>query len=33
VVDVGICYPDARALKEDILDAFPGYGETILPLY
>jgi len=26
-------YPDARALKEDILDAFPGYGETILPLY
>jgi CheY-like chemotaxis protein len=26
-------YPDARALKEDILDYFPGYGETILPLY
>jgi len=26
-------YPDARSLKEDILDAFPGYGETILPLY
>ena len=26
-------YPDARALKEDVLDAFPGYGENILPLY
>ena len=26
-------YPDARALKEDIVGSFPGYGETILPLY
>ncbi len=26
-------YPDARALKEDIIDAFPGYGKNILPLY
>jgi serine/threonine protein kinase len=26
-------YPDARALKEDIINSFPGYGENILPLY
>jgi CheY-like chemotaxis protein/predicted Ser/Thr protein kinase len=26
-------YPDARALKENIIDSFPGYGENILPLY
>jgi len=26
-------YPDAQALKEDIINAFPGYGENILPLY
>ena len=26
-------YPDARALKEDIIDSFPDYGENILPLY
>jgi DNA-binding response OmpR family regulator len=26
-------YPDARALKGDIINSFPGYGENILPLY
>ena len=26
-------YPDARALKEDIINSFPDYGENILPLY
>ena len=26
-------YPDARALKEDIINSFPGYGENILPLF
>ncbi|MGB6012249.1 MAG: hypothetical protein WBI57_13375, partial [Desulfobacterales bacterium] len=26
-------YPDAWALKEDIINSFPGYGENILPLY
>ena len=26
-------YPDARALKEDIINSLPGYGENILPLY
>jgi CheY-like chemotaxis protein len=26
-------YPDARALKEDITNSFPGYGDNILSLY
>ena len=26
-------YPDARALQDDIINALPGYGEKILPLY
>ena len=26
-------YSDARALKEDIINSFPDYGENILPLY
>ena len=26
-------YPNARALKEDLVTSVPGYGKTILPLY
>jgi serine/threonine protein kinase len=26
-------YPNARALKEDLVASVPGYGKTILPLY
>jgi serine/threonine-protein kinase len=26
-------YPNAKALKEDLLASIPGYGRKILPLY